>query len=126
MSFGEFLWTLLIFYFIFFYFIILFRILADLFSNHALSGWAKAGWIIFLLILPFISMIVYLTTQAQGMTERAMAQAKAANEAEQSYIRQVAGSGADPAAQIAKAHDLLNSGAITQAEFDAIKAKALA
>jgi hypothetical protein len=126
MSFGEFLWTLLIFYFIFFYFIILFRILADLFSNHALSGWAKAGWIIFLLILPFISMIVYLTTQAQGMTERAMAQAKAASEAEQSYIREVAGSASDPTAQIAKAHDLLSSGAITQDEFDAIKAKALA
>ena len=125
MSFGEFLWTLLIFYFIFFYFIVLFRIFADLFSDHTTSGLAKTGWILFLLFVPIIAMIVYLITRAEGMTERAMAQSKAEIEAEQSYIRTVAGGADDPAAQISKAHDLLRSGAITQAEFDSIKAKTL-
>ncbi|HEY4314346.1 MAG TPA: SHOCT domain-containing protein [Actinomycetes bacterium] len=126
MSFGDFLWSLLIFYFIFFYFMILFRIIGDLFSNHDASGWTKFLWILFLLFFPFIAILVYMITQGQGMTERAMAQAKAANASQQAYIREVAGAGADPTDQIAKGAELLKSGAITQAEFDALKAKALA
>jgi hypothetical protein len=126
MSFGDFLWSLLIIYFIFFYFIVLFRIIGDLFSDREASGLAKTGWIIFLLFLPLIAIIVYLIVRGQGMTERTIAQAKAANAAEQDYIRTVAGGGSEPAEQIAKAHELLSSGAITQDEFDAIKAKALA
>jgi hypothetical protein len=126
MSFGEFLWSLLVIYFIFFYFMILFRIIGDLFSDHDTSGWAKTGWIIFLLVVPFIAIFVYLVARGQGMTERAMAQAQAQNAAQQDYIRSVAGSGDDSTAQIAKAHDLLQSGAITQPEFDRLKAKALA
>ena len=93
------------------------------------SGWAKTGWIIFMLVLPFLSIFVYLIVRGKGMYERASVRAQAAAEAQQDYIRQVAGSSgaaADPSAQIAKAHDLLQSGAISQQEFEALKAKALA
>ncbi len=126
---GEFLWSLLVIYFIIFYFMLLFRILGDLFADHELSGWAKTGWIIFMILVPFLAIFVYLIARGKGMYERSAARASAAAEAQQDYIRQVAGSsgaGADPTAQIAKAHDLLQSGAITQQEFDAIKSKALA
>ena len=127
MSLGEFLWSLLVIYFIFFYFMILFRILGDLFSDHDTSGFGKTMWIIFLLVLPFISIFVYLITRGKEMTERSMAQAQAFDAQQQDYIRSVAGSGSnDPAAQIAKGQDLLKSGAITQQEFDSLKAKALA
>ena len=125
---GDFLWSLLVIYFIFFYFMVLFRIIDDMFSDHELSGLGKTGWIIFLVVLPFLSMFIYLIARGKGMTERAMAKAQARNADQQEYIRSVAGSGggADPAAQITKGHELLTSGAITQQEFDALKAKALA
>ena len=126
MDFGEFLWTLLVFYFIFFYFIVLFRILTDLFSDHDTSGLAKTGWIIFLLFVPFLAMFVYLIARGQGMTERAIAAQQAAQSAQNDYIRETAGTGADPATQIANGQELLKTGAITQHEFDALKAKALA
>jgi len=126
MSFGDFLWSLLIFYFIFFYFMILFRIIGDLFSNHDASGWTKFLWILFLLFFPFIAICVYLISQGQGMTQRAMARAAEVNASQQAYIREVASTGTDPTDQIAKGAELLKSGAITQAEFDALKAKALA
>ena len=126
MDFGDFLWSLLIFYFIFFYFMILFRVIGDLFSNKEASGLNKTLWLLFLLFLPFLSLFIYLIVNGQGMTERAMARAAEQNAAQQDYIRQVAGAGDDPTAQIAKAHDLLAAGAISQAEFDALKAKALA
>ena len=127
MTLGDFLWSLLVIYFIFFYFMLLFRILGDLFSDHELSGLGKTGWIIFLLVVPFLAIFIYLITRGKGMTERALAHAQARDADQQEYIRQVAGSGnSDPAAQIAKGQQLLNSGAITQQEFDALKAKALA
>lgn len=126
MDFGDFLWSLLIFYFIFFYFMILFRVIADLFTNKEASGLNKTLWLLFLLFLPFLSLFVYLIVNGQGMNERAMARAAEANAAQQDYIRQVAGAGDDAATKIAKAHDLLAAGAISQAEFDSLKAKALA
>jgi uncharacterized membrane protein YcjF (UPF0283 family) len=126
MSFGEFLWAMLAFYFIFFYFMILFRVISDLFSDHEASGWAKTGWLIFLLVLPFIALCVYLITRGKAMTERAMAQASAQDAAQKEYIRQAAGTTDDPTAQIARANDLLSSGAIDRGEFDRLKAKALA
>ena len=129
MDFGDFLWSLLIFYFIFFYFMILFRVIGDLFSNKEANGLNKTLWLLFLLFLPFLALFIYLIVNGQGMTERAMARAAEQNAAQQDYIRHVAGAsggGADPAAQIAKAHELLTAGAITQVEFDAIKVKALA
>ena len=126
MSFGDFLWSLLIIYFIFFYFMILFRIIGDLFSDHDASGVSKFLWILFLLFFPFIAILIYLIAKGPAMTQRAMAHAAEVDAQQQAYIRDVAGAGTDPTAQIAKGHELLNSGAITQAEFDALKAKALA
>jgi len=126
MDLGDFLWTLLVIYFIFFFFMILFRIIGDLFSDHETSGWAKTGWILFLLFLPWLGILVYLIVRGKGMTERSIAQAEAMQAAQKDYIRDAAGTGTDPAAQIAKGHELLSSGAISQQEFDALKAKALA
>ena len=127
MTFAEFFWGLLFFYLIFFYFMTLFRIIGDLFSDSDMGGFAKAAWIIFLLFLPFISMIIYLIVRGQRMAERTIARAQAANASQQEYIRSVAGSnGQDPATQIVKGRELLDSGAISQQEFDALKAKALA
>lgn len=127
MDLGDFFWSLLVIYCIFFYLMVLFRIMDDLFSDHELSGLGKTGWIIFLVLLPFLSMFVYLISRGKGMTERAMAKAQAANADQQEYIRRVAtgSTSGDPAAQIAKGQELLSSGAITQQEFDALKAKAL-
>ena len=126
MSFGEFLWSLLIFYFIFFYFMIVFRIIGDLFTDSEASGLAKTAWIVFLLFLPFVSIFAYLIVRGRGMNERALARAEAAESAQQDYIRRTAGTADDPTAKIAKAHELLNSGAITQPEFDSLKSKVLA
>jgi hypothetical protein len=126
MSLGDFLWSLLVIYFIFFYFMILFRVIGDLFNDPDASGLSKTLWCIFLLFLPFLSLFIYLITKGREMNERAMAQAEEMNKAQQQYIRQVAGTPDDPTAQIAKAHELLTSGAISQPEFDALKAKALA
>jgi hypothetical protein len=126
MSLGDFLWSLLVIYFIFFYFMILFRVIGDLFSDPDASGWAKTGWLIFLIFLPFLALFIYLITKGKAMTERAMAQAAQRDAAQQDYIRQVAGTSDDPTAKIAKAHELLDAGAISPAEFDVLKAKALA
>jgi phosphoglycerol transferase MdoB-like AlkP superfamily enzyme len=126
MSLGDFLWSLLVIYFIFFYFMILFRVIGDLFSDKEASGLAKTLWLIFLLFLPFLALFIYLITKGRAMNERALARAQEMNAAQQDYIRQVAGTSDDPTAKIAKAHELLTSGAISPAEFDALKAKALA
>jgi hypothetical protein len=132
-SLGDFLWSLLAFYFIFFYFMMLFRIIGDLFADRELSGFAKTVWFLALLFLPFISIFVYLITRGKAMTERTIAASREARAQQDDYIREVAGSSGssssssgDPAAQIAKGQELLSSGAITQQEFQALKAKALA
>ena len=124
MSLGDFLWSLLVFYFIFAFLMVLFRLIGDVFSDHEMGGLAKAAWVIFLVLLPILAMICYLIVRGKRMSDRAMARSRAANEAQQEYIRRAAGS--NPAAQIAEGKELLNSGAITQQEFDALKAKALA
>jgi phosphoglycerol transferase MdoB-like AlkP superfamily enzyme len=126
MDLGDFLWSLLVIYFIFFYFMILFRVIGDLFSDKEASGASKALWVVFLLFLPFLALFIYLITKGKAMNERAMARAEEMNAAQQDYIRSVAGTSDDPTAKIAKAHDLLSSGAISQAEFESLKAKALA
>jgi hypothetical protein len=126
MSFGDFLWSLLAFYFIFFYFMLLFRIIGDLFADHEASGLTKTAWIIFLLFVPFIAIFTYVIVRGRGMTERATAHVQAAEAAQRDYIRRTAGTLDDPTAKIEKAQGLLASGAITQPEFDNLKAKALA
>lgn len=118
-------WFLTIFVFVA-YLMALFSIITDLFRDHKLNGWAKAVWFIFLIFLPFVTAIVYLIARGRGMSERAQKQAIAAQSAADDYIRSVSGSAPTPAAEIAHAKELLDSGAITAAEFDKLKQAALA
>jgi hypothetical protein len=118
-------WTMFIFFIWVAWFILLFRILMDIFRRHDIGGGMKTVWIIFVLILPFLGVFIYLISQGHGMAERDMAHAQASQAQFDDYVRTVSSSGGS-ADEIAKAKQLLDSGAITQAEFDAIKSKALA
>ncbi|MGZ4418141.1 MAG: SHOCT domain-containing protein [Gaiellaceae bacterium] len=107
------------------FFWLLFVVFGDLFRRTDIGGWGKAGWTIFVICLPFLGILVYLIAEGRAMGERNEKQAKEAQAQMDTYVRSAAGGGG-AADQIAKAKDLLDSGAITQAEFDGIKAKALA
>jgi hypothetical protein len=122
--FLDVVWTMLIFFAWVIWFWLLITVFADVFRRDDLSGWAKAGWTIFVIVLPFLGVLIYLISQNKGMTERNLAQQQQAKSEADSYIRSVAQS--DPADTIAKAKDLLDSGAISQSEYDSIKQKALA
>ncbi|MCL2536140.1 MAG: SHOCT domain-containing protein [Nocardiaceae bacterium] len=123
-SFWDFLWVILVSFAFIAYLMLLFSIITDLFRDHKSSGWVKAIWVIFLIILPFITALVYLIVKGDDMTKRSVRAAQQMQDAQDSYIRQVAGkSGAD---QIADAKALLDAGTITQEEFQSLKAKALA
>ncbi|MFM7212653.1 MAG: PLDc N-terminal domain-containing protein [Actinomycetota bacterium] len=123
MEFGEFLWSLLLIFFMIMYFMILFSVVIDLFRNHQMSGVVKAIWILFLIFIPLISLLVYVIVYGRGMATRQQDAVAEAQKEQAAYIKQVAGS--SPAEQIAQAQQLLQSGAISQQEFDSIKAKAL-
>ncbi len=125
MTLTDFLWWTLAVFFMVIYFMMLFRIIVDIFRSEDMGGWGKAGWLIFLLFFPLLAMLIYVIARGKGMATRDMAQYQQVRSAQDDYIRSVTQS-ADPSAQIKQAHDLLQSGAITQAEFDALKAKALA
>lgn len=104
-----------------------FRCVFDLFSDKTLSGWGKAGWALVLIFLPWIGALIYLIARGKSMGERQMAAISDAQARQEDYIKQVAAQGASsPADQIASAKSLLDSGAISQSEFEALKAKALA
>ncbi|KAA1423086.1 SHOCT domain-containing protein [Mumia zhuanghuii] len=103
---------------------ILFQIIGDLFRDHDLSGWWKAVWIIFLIIAPFLTALIYVIARGSGMAQRQAAAIRAARAETDQYIQQTAGQ-TSPAHQIETAKALLDSGTITQAEFDQLKAKAL-
>jgi Na+-translocating ferredoxin:NAD+ oxidoreductase RnfE subunit len=105
------------------YFMILFSVVIDLFRNHQMGGFAKALWIIFLIFIPLISLLVYVIVYGKGMAERQQSAVVQAQQEQDAYIKQVAGT--SPAEQIAQAQQLLNSGAISQDEFDKLKSKAL-
>jgi len=98
-------------------------VLIDLFRRHDIGGLAKAGWVILVIVLPFLGVLLYLIAYHQGMAERSAKQAKDTQAQFDEYVRKTASGG--PAAEIEKAKQLLDSGAITQSEFDAIKAKAV-
>ena len=107
-------------------FTVWFRCIFDMFGDHTLSGWGKAGWAILLIFVPWLGALIYLIARGRSMTERQMSAMAQRQAAQDQYIQQVAGSAATPTDQIANAKALLDSGTITQAEFDALKAKALA
>ncbi|PBC39092.1 hypothetical protein CJ179_37475 [Rhodococcus sp. ACS1] len=122
-SLWELIWyTLMVFAFVA-YLMILFHVLGDLFRDRGMSGLSKTLWIIFLIVLPYLSVFVYLIARGPGMAERQLEAQSAAKQATDHYIREVAGKSA--AEQIADAKALLDAGTINQAEFDALKAKAL-
>ncbi len=124
-SFWDWFWLMVWWFFFIAYLMVLFHIIGDLFRDRELSGWWKALWIVFLIVLPAIGMLSYLIARGGGMARRSMAAASEARAATDAYIRDVA-SASSPADQIASAKALLDQGAITQAEFDALKTKALA
>ena len=121
----EVFWTVLIFFGFVVWLMILFNVLGDIFRRHDISGFAKVAWIIVVVVLPYLGVFIYLIAEHDGMTERAAKQQQEAQAQVDQYVQSVAAKG-DPAEQIAKAKGLLDSGAITQAEFDQIKQKALA
>ena len=122
--FLDVLWTMVIFFCFFIWIWLLFTIFADLFRRHDASGFTKALWIIFVILLPYLGVLVYIIVEHKGMAERNIAQMQAQQAQFDDYVQTVASTG-DPASQIANAKKLLDSGAITQAEFDSLKAKAL-
>ena len=124
-TFGDVMWTMFVFFAWILFFWMLFGVFGDLFGRHDISGWAKAGWTVFVIILPFLGIFVYLISQGKAMGERAQERARAQQAQVDNYVRTVAASGS-PTEEIAKGKELFDSGAITQAEFDQLKAKALA
>jgi hypothetical protein len=123
-SFWNYFWLVVEIFFFFAYLVVLFMIITDLFRDRQLSGWWKALWVIGLIVIPLITALVYVIARGNGMAERQVRSREQAKAATDSYIRSVAG--AAPADQIATAKQLLDSGAIDQAEFDKLKAAALA
>ena len=124
-SFWDFFWLTITFFLLMAYLIVLFQILTDLFRDKAVSGWFKAIWVLFLIIFPLLTSLIYLIARGQGMAERHVSAVQAAQADADAYIRSVATTGS-PAEEIAKAKALHDSGAISQEEYDALKAKALA
>jgi NADH:ubiquinone oxidoreductase subunit 6 (subunit J) len=123
-SFLDLIWTIIVIYALFVVIMILFSIVGDLFRDHELSGWGKAGWLILLVVFPLVGILLYVIVRHKGMMERAAAQEEAAKAEFDTYVKDTAGSGG-PAQEIASAKSLLDSGAITEDEFAALKAKAL-
>src|SRR6187455_2174175 len=109
-------WSMMIFFLWVAWIWILIMILSDLFRRHDLSGWGKALWTIFVIIAPFLGVLIYLIVESKGMAERNLERQQQYQSQADDYIRSVASTG-DPAEQIAKAKQLLDSGAITQSEF---------
>jgi hypothetical protein len=122
--FLDILWTMFIFFAWVIWFWLLITIFADIFRRHDIHGGAKTLWCIFVIITPFIGVFVYLISQSKGMSERNLQHVQAQRAQTDDYIRSVAAD--DPASQIAQAKSLLDTGAINQQEFDALKQKALA
>ena len=116
------LWTMIIFFAWVAWIWIAITVFVDIFRRHDISGWGKAAWVVFVIVVPFLGVLVYLIAQHDGMRERSVKQVEAQQAAFDQYVREAAGGSA---AEIAKAKELLDTGAISQAEFDAIKAKAL-
>jgi len=122
-SFWTFLWSLIVIFFMVVYFIMLFTVIIDVFRRHDASGGKKALWLIFLFFFPFLGLIVYLIVNGDGIAQRHAASNQKAQQDFDAYVRNAASGGS--ADQIAKAKELLDGGAITQDEFDKIKAQAL-
>ncbi len=120
--FMDVLWTMILFFAWVAWIWIAITIFGDIFRRNDIGGWHKAAWVVFVILVPFLGVLVYMIAQHDGMRERALAHAKAQRAAFDDYVRETAGG---PAGEIAKAKELLDAGTITQADFDAIKVKAV-
>ena len=124
--FMDVLWSMIIFFVWVAWIWTLIMIISDLFRRHDTSGWAKAAWVAFLIILPFLGVLVYLIANGHGMGQRSAERAQAAQSQFNEYVQSVAKDGGGAASELEKAKGLLDSGALTQAEYDALKAKLIA
>ena len=122
--FLDVLWSMVIFFAFIIWIWLLITVFADILRRRDIGGGMKAVWIVFVILLPYLGVLIYLIAEHDGMADRSMAQIQQAQQQQDAYIKSVAG--ATPADQIAQAKSLLDAGTITQAEFDAMKAKALA
>jgi Short C-terminal domain/Phospholipase_D-nuclease N-terminal len=122
--FMDVFWSMIIFFFWVIWIWIVITVLIDIFRRDDIGGWAKAAWVIFVVILPWLGVLIYLIVEHDGMRDRSLKQAQAQKRELDDYVRTTAGGGS--AGEIAKAKELLDSGAITQDEFQALKGKALA
>jgi Short C-terminal domain/Phospholipase_D-nuclease N-terminal len=120
--FLEILWTMILFFAWVAWIWIVITVLIDVFRRDDIGGWGKAAWVVFVILVPFLGVLIYLIAEHDGMRERSERQVRAQQQAFDSYVRDTAGGSAT---EIAKAKELLDSGAITQAEYEAIKQKAL-
>jgi Phospholipase_D-nuclease N-terminal/Short C-terminal domain len=118
-------WTFLLFFGLVWYFWLLITVFADLFRRHDVSGWAKAGWTVFVLVLPILGALVYLISQGRSMADRATRDVHQAKKDTDAYIVSVAAPGYRGVDEIARGKELLDQGAISQEEFDQLKRRAL-
>ena len=123
---GEVFWSFLWFFMFFIWIWLLVIFFTDIFRSHDLSGWAKALWVIFIVVLPFLGILVYLITRGHKMQEHALEAAKQQDDAMRQYVQQAAGSAPSTADELAKLADLKAKGVISDEEYTALKAKALA
>jgi hypothetical protein len=123
--FLDVMWTMLVFFLWVIWFWLLITVFADIFRRHDLSGWGKAAWLLFVIVLPYLGVFIYLIAQQGGMAERNVEQAQQSKAQVDDYVRSVAAK-SDPAEQIAKGKQLLDQGAISPSEYEALKQKALA
>jgi hypothetical protein len=107
------------------WFFLLFRVIMDIFRSRDLSGWGKAGWLVFTIVLPFLGVLVYLIARGHKMAERDVAQAQAQDEAFRTYVRQAASENGSSANELTKLADLHDRGVISDAEFQQGKEKIL-
>ena len=123
---GEVLWTMLWFTIFFIWIWLAISVFIDIFRSHDMGGFAKTLWVLFVIIVPYLGVLVYFIARGHKMSEHAMADAKAQDDATRQYIQQVTGSGTSSADELTKLHDLKTKGAITDAEYEQAKAKVLA
>jgi hypothetical protein len=125
---GQVFWSMLWFFCFFIWITLLIRVFADIFRSHDMSGGVKALWIVFVIVLPYLGVLVYMIARGKEMTQHSIEDVQAREAAQRQYIQSVAGSGAgaSPADEIARLADLKDKGVIDEAEFQAAKAKALA
>ena len=119
-------WTMMWWFLWIAWIVVLFKVITDIFRSQDMGGGAKALWVIFVIIVPWLGILVYLIARGGGMHERQLEQAKEIQRAQAEYIKSVAAPSTSATDQIVSAKNLLDNGTITQAEFDSIKTKALA